>query len=147
MISTHISIATLPTPRAEVDLVTPIGVTGRLVTPICGTIDELIAEMTRRWQRLHQAGDWRAVFAQTYLGATHKIKIALQAGRFENPDWMVQLACTFAQYYFDAIDRWEATGRSPLAWQASFEYAHRRRTLVLQDVLLGMNAHINNDLP
>lgn len=137
----------LATQRLVVPALYPSRAAMEPVTPVCATIEDLITEMTHRWQRLHQAGDWRAVFAQTYLGATQKILIALQAGRFENTEWMIRLACTFAQYYFDAIDSWEATGRSPLAWQASFEYAGRRRTLVLQDVLLGMNAHINNDLP
>src|SRR6476469_3590537 len=79
------------------------------VIPTCTTIESVLAEMTRRWHRLHQAGDWREVFAQTYLRATEQILRATQQGSFENTAWMVRLDCTFAQLYFDAFDQWEAT--------------------------------------
>ena len=55
---------------------------------------------------------------------------------------------TFADYYRRAVHDWEA-GRVdavPVPWQLAFEAAERGDTLVLQDAMLGVNAHINYDL-
>jgi hypothetical protein len=112
------------------------------------TIPEVIAEMTRRWRALQGRRDWRAVFAKSYLRTTENIQAtAQQAGSFENPAWLVQLDCDFAGRYFTAIDCWDAGTGCPAAWAVAFEGDRVKRTLVLQDLLLGMNAHINFDLP
>ena len=112
------------------------------------TIEAVIDEMTARWRRLHRAGDWRAIFAKTYLTTTEQILAATRRpGVFANPAWIVEIDCRFAQRYFDAFDRFEGGGRCPLPWHAAFDAAVRKQTFILQDVLLGMNAHINFDLP
>jgi len=104
--------------------------------------------MTRRWRALHRAGDWRAVFAKTYLRTTEGILAAIaKGGIFENPPWIVELDCEFAHRYFDAFDLHEAGGECPRPWQLAFSSAIAKRTLIIQDILLGMNAHINYDLP
>jgi hypothetical protein len=118
--------------------------------PLCSNIDEVIAEMTSRWNYLRQNGDWRQVFARTYLRTTYQILEAVQQpGLFKNPDWVVQLDCTFAQLYFAAADSWNAgdINGCPLPWRLAFQGAQQKRTLVFQDILLGMSAHINHDLP
>jgi hypothetical protein len=118
--------------------------------PSCGpeNIEQVIAEMTRRWLRLHRAGDWRAVFAKTYLRTTEKL---LEATRrpdiFNNPAWVETIDCHFAQRYFTAEDLWEGDGNCPWPWRIAFQSARRKSTFVFQDMLLGMNAHINYDLP
>lgn len=117
-------------------------------SPPFTTIAAIVAEMTRRWQTLRQAGDWRAVFAESYLRTTEQIlATAGQAGAFENPEWLVRLDCVFAQRYFTAIDYWDAGQDCPLPWYIAFQGNREKRTLVIQDLLLGMNAHINYDLP
>ena len=55
----------------------------------------------------------------------------------------------FAGYYFRAYDDWygghpEAV---PPAWQAAFRAADRRTVSASGDLLLGINAHVNRDLP
>lgn len=57
------------------------------------------------------------------------------------------MAIRFAGYYFDALDRFERGAEPPPAWAYAFHVAVRRQGFLLQDVLLGMNAHVNNDLP
>ncbi len=112
------------------------------------TIPEVVHEMARRWRKLQRARDWRAVFAKSYLRTTEQILAAAQAGgTFENSAWMVHLDCDFAGRYFTAIDCWEAGGACPEPWEIAFAATEAKRTLVLQDLLLGMNAHINYDLP
>ncbi|MFP5318408.1 MAG: DUF5995 family protein [Acidimicrobiia bacterium] len=112
------------------------------------TIEAVIDEMTSRWHRLHRGGDWRAVFARTYLTTTQQILAATRRpGVFLNPDWIVRIDCDFAHRYFRAFDDFERTGRCALPWQVAFQSARAKQTFILQDVLLGMNAHINFDLP
>src|SRR5436305_13319758 len=114
----------------------------------CHTIEEVIDEMNGRWRALQRAGDWRAVFAKTYLRTTEQILVATRtAGVFENPAWIVEIDCDFARRYFDASDRFDAGGDCPVPWRLAFSGAVTKRTLIVQDVLLGMNAHINYDLP
>jgi len=116
--------------------------------PDLATIEAVIDEMTARWRRLHRARDWRAIFAKTYLTTTEQILAATRRpGVFANPAWIVEIDCRFAQRYFDAFDRFEAGAPCPLPWRAAFDAAVRKQTFILQDVLLGMNAHINYDLP
>ena len=116
--------------------------------PRCATIPQVIAEMERRWHRLQRAHAWRAVFARSYLRTTQEILAATgTAPVFENPAWLVQLDCAFAERYFVADDAWTAGTTCPAPWTAAFAAADAKRTLVLQDLLLGMNANINYDLP
>ena len=112
------------------------------------TIPEVIRAMRRRWRALQRARDWRAVFARSYLRTTQQVQTAARrAGAFENPAWMTRLDCDFAGRYFMAADCWDARGACPAPWALAFRAAAEKRTLVLQDLLLGMNAHINYDLP
>jgi hypothetical protein len=55
---------------------------------------------------------------------------------------------TFADHYREAVYRYEA-GRHdslPTAWRLAFDAAARGDSLVVQDAMLGVNAHINYDL-
>jgi hypothetical protein len=112
------------------------------------TIEQVVEEMRLRWLRLHRAGDWRAVFAKTYLRTTELLLVATrQPGTFINPRWVQTIDCHFAQRYFAAQDLWESGRDCPWPWRIAFQSARQKRTLVFQDMLLGMNAHINYDLP
>lgn len=55
----------------------------------------------------------------------------------------------FAQYYFDAYDAWAAGRRQevPAAWLVAFDAGRDHRVTGAGNVLLGMSAHINRDLP
>jgi len=110
-------------------------------------IEDVVAEMTRRCRRLDEAMDWRAVFADAYLRTTHAVLHATRGLVFRDPSWVVRIDVDFAERYFDAFDAWTHGRPCPSAWRLAFQSAVGKRTLVLQDVLLGMNAHINYDLP
>ena len=55
----------------------------------------------------------------------------------------------FASYYFEAYDDWHKNRRSevPRAWAIAFDAADGRQVSAQGDLLLGMSAHINRDLP
>jgi len=85
-------------------------------------------------------------FLGTYLRTTRAVAAALAAGRFEDPAWVVEWDVDFAGFYLDALDAHRrAPGTVAAPWRRAFgagaglpPEAH---------VLLGMNAHINYDLP
>ena len=109
----------------------------------------VIREMTTRWQPLDQSCDHRAVFALTYLRTTEEFLRTIEAdpGFFDDGAWVNHLDAVFADQYFRAFDAWERGGTAPEAWRIAFETAASPNEQGIGDLLLGMNAHINRDLP
>jgi hypothetical protein len=84
-------------------------------------------------------------FLSTYRRTTQAVGAAVAAGAFDDPPWVEAWDVAFARLYLDALDAARSGARVPAAWQRAFE-----APLDLPDllhVLLGMNAHINFDLP
>jgi len=74
------------------------------------------------------------------------VKEGIAAGRFDDGPRMERLDVTFANRYLEALNRFRR-GESPTpCWLLSFEAAATWPPIVLQHLLLGMNAHINFDL-
>jgi hypothetical protein len=132
-----------PTPSAAATVVACPG-----GSPSCE--DATIADMRGRFASLGRACDHNAVFALTYLRTTQTYKWARdQIGFFSDPGWVNREDAVLAQLYFDAYDSW-ATGarhRTPGAWLVALDAGRGRRVTAAGNVLLGMNAHINRDLP
>jgi hypothetical protein len=93
--------------------------------------------------------DRRGVFASTYLLTTTTFKKWLDAGRFLNTDLIACYVVAFANLYRQALAEFEAGAREavPVAWQQSFDAAQDASISVYQNLVLGINAHINHDLP
>jgi uncharacterized protein DUF5995 len=117
-------------------------------TPEC--VDGVIQQMTEAWTPLDDACDHRAVFALTYLITTQGFRDYLSDRRdpafFAEEPAVIQLDRAFATLYFDAVAQYGA-GDAPPAWRIAFDAARSGRTNAVQDVFLGMNAHIQRDLP
>lgn len=111
------------------------------------SIEELLSVMTDHLERFDRARDHRAAFLRVYRRMTAAARDRLHQPFFLDPAWVERVAIRFAWYYFDALDRFEQDRSPPPAWDYAFTIARRRQGFLLQDVLLGMNAHINNDLP
>lgn len=110
-------------------------------------IEQVIEEMEERFAPLDAACDFRAPFALTYLITTQAVLEALRQDVFADPEWLSRLDRTFADLYFKAFDD-DAQGEGvPRPWRYAFERAEQQANTVLQDALLGINAHINYDLP
>ncbi|WP_395725352.1 DUF5995 family protein [Nakamurella sp.] len=84
----------------------------------------------------------RRFFAGTYLRTTRAVGDAVDQARFEDPDWVERWDAAFADLYLDAATA-EAT--APRPWRLAF--AAPAGLPQLRHVLLGINAHINYDLP
>jgi hypothetical protein len=110
------------------------------------TMEGLVRLMRRQLQQWDAARDNRAAFLRVYTTMTDWVRQKRSDSFFLDPDWIERVAVRFGWYYFHALTEWEAGRRAPPAWTFAFERARQRRNFVLQDILLGMNAHINNDL-
>jgi hypothetical protein len=113
-------------------------------------IDAVIKEMDRRLDRSAAKCDHDAIFDLTYLRTTEQFRRAsTTSGFFEDPRFLNHWAAVFATYYFDAYDDWQAGQKSsvPVAWKVAFEAADKRQVSAGGNLLLGMSAHVNRDLP
>lgn len=59
---------------------------------------------------------------------------------------MERLDTLFAERYFDAVTPRDAESRPTASWHLTFQAGSQWRPLVLQHLLVGINAHINLDL-
>ncbi len=110
------------------------------------TIDELILEMDVMLDEAISKNSRMGYFVALYQKVTIKVKEGIADGRFEDGERMEKLDVVFANRYLKAYQLYKS-GKTPTrAWQAAFDAAKRSDLLLLQDLLLGMNAHINLDL-
>lgn len=113
-------------------------------------VDATIAHMQVRYDPLAASCDHNAVFALTYLRTTEEYRrVAAQPGFFQDVSYVNTEDAVFAAYYFHAYDSWRAGGGTevPAAWRIAFDAAAGRRLAGAGNILLGMNAHVNRDLP
>jgi hypothetical protein len=108
------------------------------------TIDDALA----RFELLRpREGDAKVAFHGVYERQTIAVKEEIQGGGFRDPDWLERWDVVFADLYLDALELWNR-GQAPSGpWQVAFEAASGPRIPPLIHVLIGMNAHVNFDLP
>jgi Family of unknown function (DUF5995) len=110
-------------------------------------VDKTIREMTRRLDAL--SCDHNAIFSLTYLRVTEEYRRTVEGPFFDDTPFVNYEDGLFARYYFAAFDAW-AAGRIdqvPPAWRVAFDAARKRAVSGTGDLLLGINAHVQRDLP
>jgi len=111
-------------------------------------IDDLLSRMDTLLQPMREAGDERQHFLATYMRTTLAVKHEIEGGGFVDDAWTERWDIAFADLYLDALDEWNAKGSAPGPWRIAFQAANATpRVPPLRHLLLGMNAHINYDLP
>ena len=106
------------------------------------TIDAL----DRTVERCGREGDRIGYFAAMYGAVTRTLADRTAAGTFEDAERMEHFVTGFARRYLGAIEAWRGGNAVTGSWRLAFEAAARWRPVILQHLLLGMNAHINLDL-
>jgi hypothetical protein len=93
--------------------------------------------------------DHRAVFATTYLELTRGLRDALltDPGMLAWPRFFFREDALFANVYFRSVRHAEQGREVPEAWRIAFETARSGEVTAAQDMLLGINAHVQNDMP
>ena len=85
-------------------------------------------------------------FAVLYQKVTIKVKEGIENHFFDNNKRMEKLDVIFANRYIDAYYAWKNNHSLTLSWQKTFLLETDKKKLLLQHLLMGMNAHINLDL-
>jgi hypothetical protein len=113
-------------------------------------VDAVIREMERRFRPLAGSCDHDAIFSLTYLRTTEEYRRAIEdPAFFEDTRFVNHEDVVFARYYFEAYDDWSAGRLSavPQAWAIAFRAADQRAVSAAGNVVLGINAHVQRDLP
>jgi hypothetical protein len=110
-------------------------------------IDYEIARMSDLERRL--GCDHRAVFATTYRVLTEELRDTLRRHPhfFSDTQWLIYEDALFAEYYFRSIADAGAGRAVPAAWAIAFDAARSNGANAGQDMLLGINAHVQRDMP
>jgi hypothetical protein len=85
-------------------------------------------------------------FAALYQKVTIKVKEGIEAGFFDDGERMEKLDVIFAKRYLDAYFNYKNNLGTTSAWAKVFNLSTHYWPIVLQHLLIGMNAHINLDL-
>jgi hypothetical protein len=109
------------------------------------TIEKLVDDLDRRLTALPPEHVHRAIFLATYRRTTLAVATAVQRGFFEDGAWVAHWTAVFGRYFTDAHDADLARGPVPRPWRLAFALAADAHPLA--HLLVGMNAHINYDLP
>jgi hypothetical protein len=111
-------------------------------------LPQLADELDKYVCKYEVAKDSRAIFTFAYVKITRTLAERLLLAGFEHPEWVVSLAEHFSARYVEALDAWDQNSQNiPPAWKTVFETIALKRTSVLEDLVLGMTAHIVHDLP
>ena len=110
------------------------------------SVDEVLAGLDQVIAGAIEDGDRSGYFAVLYRKVTAKVKEGIEAGFFDDAERMVRLDCLFADRYLDAVAARQAGDPATASWQLTFDAGSAWRPLVLQHLLVGINAHINLDL-
>lgn len=88
------------------------------------------------------------LFNNAYYIVTTSVQQSIEDNYFENPKFIEKFIVTFAGYYFKAVN--DASSDSPKLtrpWSKINEYAKNKSAPKFVSLMIGANAHINNDLP
>jgi hypothetical protein len=110
------------------------------------TIDQILAALQAIIDSSEKTGDRVGYFAALYSKVTAKVKEGIDKNEFENGPRMERLDVLFASRYLDALQQWRDGQTLTDSWKVALDATRRSSLLVLQQLLLGMNAHINLDL-
>ena len=133
-----------PMKRAEA----AIGNAVNLLAPF-DTVPEVLYGLGVLERSFLAARDRRGVFVSAYLVTSQTLAEWIAAGRFARNDSVARSVVNFANLYLEALTGFENPTRPeiPKAWRTSLGVSASGSATVMQDLLLGINAHLNRDLP
>ncbi len=113
-------------------------------------VDETLDAMRGALTLFHREHDQRAIFLRAYYLITIAVHRAVnQRAPYDNrmfldAQWIRRFVGKFSSLYFRSLTTFERPGER--AWKAAHRLAAAGSSTVFQDMLLGLNAHINYDL-
>lgn len=110
------------------------------------TIDDVLRALDAIVESSYENQSRAGYFAALYRRVTFAVRDRVRAGAFQNGPLMEQLDVVFASRYLDALAGFQASGAATRSWMVAFQGCGDPNLLILQQLLSGMNAHINLDL-
>jgi hypothetical protein len=112
---------------------------------VADAVDAVVRDMQSRYDGLTREQAHLREFLGTYQRTTLAVGKAVDGGEFEDPEWVERWDVAFAELYLVALDAHLAGATPSRPWRLAFEAAPGLPAL--RHVLLGINAHVNYDLP
>lgn len=107
----------------------------------------VVARMQSLILQWEEAANSQAVFLSCYKMMTSNMLASIERGEFLDPAWVAKLLHSFADHYFVALEYYERDPTAaPRVWQLAHSTTRDPQAFPLQNLLLGINAHINYDL-
>ena len=97
-------------------------------------------------QDARRRGDRLGWFAAVYRQTTATVRDQVAAGRFDDAVRMGGFVERFAARYLGPLAAAQAGRPVPRCWRTAFDAAPSADQVILQHLLLGINAHVNLDL-
>lgn len=113
---------------------------------LANTISEVIHQLDRIIDWSIGESNRIGYFACLYRKVTVAVQEGIKNGIFEDGPRMERLDVIFANRFLDAFRQHQILEACTESWLLAFQQARLWRPLVLQHLMLGMNAHINLDL-
>jgi uncharacterized protein DUF5995 len=109
------------------------------IDEVVAELDDIIAAAIANQRRL-------GLFAALYRQVTLRVRQGIADNFFDDGPRMARLDTVFANRYLTALATWDAGGAPSKCWQFAFDASRRADLIIVQHLLLGINAHINLDL-
>ncbi|MGY1803476.1 DUF5995 family protein [Blastococcus sp. SYSU D00922] len=115
-------------------------------TPHLRSVEDVLAAFREVVDDAARTGDRVGYFAALYRQVTLAVARGIERGDFDDGERMDRLDATFAGRYLDALRGWRAGAEISRSWRAAFRAADEPGPVLVQHLVLGVNAHINLDL-
>ncbi len=115
------------------------------ILPI-NSIEDVIIQLEKIISECEKNNNPLGYFAALYRKVTIKVKEGIENNFFDDGPRMEKLDVIFAKRYIDAYYAWQKNEVVTKSWQKAFELSTDYWPIVLQHLLVGINAHINLDL-
>ncbi len=109
------------------------------IKEVISILENIIADCKQKQSRL-------GYFAVLYKLMTEAILKGMQQNSFQDAARMEQLDVVFANRYLQAYFDYTESKPVTISWKTAFDAANETDWIVVQHLLLGINAHINLDL-
>ena len=112
------------------------------------SMDSAVRGLVALEQALRVGHDRRAIFLTAYVVVTREVKRNMRQKFFQDNVWVTRYIVRCANLYckFLADFEYDNLEAVPKSWKISFTTSKGSAGLLMQDLLLGLNAHMNHDL-
>jgi len=117
-----------------------------IAAPVFLSIDDVLARLDAIIETARRRGTADGYFAALYRRVTAEVKAGIARGDFENGPRMARFDIIFASRYIEAWQQQERGEKPSASWATAFSASRSYWPVVMQHLLVGMNAHINLDL-